>query len=72
MEIIMVVALFAYSYFVDYRLNKDSDSKKERILYLSMWTISFIILLLYTLNVKLPSISRILISLLKNLFGQVE
>lgn len=70
MLILMVLLLFAFCFFFDYKPNAKKDSKKEKAVYLSLFAISFVFMMLYTLDVKLPSVSSFIMAFIDSIFGK--
>lgn len=54
----MVIALFAGVVFLDYIPGRKSRKKKDNVVYTMLLTLSFIILLLFSVGVNVPSPSK--------------
>ncbi len=60
MKTAMVIALFAAAMFLDYIPGWKSRKKRGNLVYSMLLTISFIILFLFSVDVKLPSPSIVI------------
>lgn len=69
---IIVLALFGFIFLVDCRPTLKTVQRKEKIWYLSIMSISFAILILYSLDIQIPSPSVGITNVLVSLFPQIK
>lgn len=67
----IVIVVFLIVIIFDFLPASGRWSLKERILYLVLFSVSFAVLLLSSLNVQLPSISNAFIAVLKKILPHV-
>lgn len=63
----IVIIVFILAFFSDYLPSSGRWPLRERILYLAVFSVGFVILLLTSLDVRLPSFSNALTSILKDI-----
>ncbi|NLK17741.1 MAG: hypothetical protein GX304_04385 [Clostridiales bacterium] len=69
MLLAMVILLFGCCFLFDYLPNVKKDSKKEKTIYLSLFAISFVILVFFAFDVPIPSVTGFIIALIDKIFG---
>jgi len=70
MLIVMVILLFGSCFLFDFLPNAKNSSKKEKIVYLSVFAVSLLITVLYALDVQVPSISSLIMPIIDAIFGK--
>lgn len=64
----IVIFLFAGAIVFDFRPKLKNEPKKSKIIYLSLICVSFIVLILYSFNISVPSPAGSIDSFVKSIF----